>query len=136
MSLWLWDIQFQKNLFKTVTVLCLFNCLAIGADDLYATVNQRLRQVDGRLSAKRSNDAFRLFKVDDGHDIFRCQRLKIQFVRSRIVCGNRLRVIVDDDRLISGTFDRLHGMDSGIVKFHALTDTDRSGAKHDDLLFI
>ena len=38
---------------------------------------QKLRQLDGRLSAKRHHDAHRFFHVDDIHDVFRCERFKV-----------------------------------------------------------
>ena len=127
-------MQFLQHLFKQVTVLCPFDCGTVRTDQLHSALHQRLGKVDGRLTAKRTDHAFRRFKIDDCHNIFRCQRFKIQLIGSGVIGGNRFRVIVHNDCFVTGAADRLHGMHGRIVKLHTLTDPDRTGT-NDDYLF-
>ena len=121
---------------KRVTVFRALDRCAVGTDDLHAAVHQRLCQVDGRLSAEGSDDAFRLFEVDDRHDVFRRKRIKVQLVGGSIICRDGLRVIVDDDCFTAGTADRLYSMNRGVIKLYALSDTDRACAEGQDLALI
>ena len=95
-----------------------------------------MREVDGGLAAQRRHHAFRLFKVDDSHDVFRRQRLKIQLVRGGVVGGHRFGIVVDDNGLIAGFFYGLHRVHRGIIELHPLTDANRAGTQHDDFLLV
>ena len=130
------DVQLIQKIFKCVAVFRLVNGSTVRADDLHAPVMERLCQIDCSLAAQGCNHTHGLFKLDDVHHIFGSQGLKVQLVRCGIVSGDGLRVVVDDDCLITGLFDGHDGMDGGIVKFHALTDADGSCTQHDDLLFV
>ena len=95
-----------------------------------------LSQIYGSLSAERGDNALRFFHRDDIHHIFYAERFKIQLVRAGIIRGHGLRIVVDNDRLIARPLQGLDCMDSGIIKFHALADADRTGAQNDDFLFF
>ena len=97
---------------------------------------QRRREVDCRLSAELNDDAIRLFLVDDVEHVFRRQRLEIEAVGNIEVRRDRLRVVVDDDRLNAHLAKRPNGMHGAIVKLDALPDADRARAEHDDLARI
>ena len=111
LSLWLRDSKLQQNLFKAVTVFRPLNGLTIRANQVDAALFEGLRQIDGGLSAKRGNHALRLFKVDNRHDILWGKRLKIELICGCIIRRHRLRIIVDDNRLIpraANGLDRMH----------------------------
>ena len=93
-------------------------------------------QIDSGLTAEGGNDAKGLFQLDDIHDILYAERLEIQLIRAGVIGGNRLGVVVDDDGFIARLFDGLYGMNGGIVKLYALTDTNGPRAKHNDLFLI
>ena len=69
-----------------------------------------------------------MLQIHDALYILRRQRLKIQLICNIKICTYRLRVIVDDDRLISlfckgpGTVHRTE------IKLDPLADADRTGA--------
>ena len=136
LTLWLGDVQGEQQLFKGVPVFRLFNGGAVGANDGYTPVGQRLGQVDGSLTAKGRDNALGLFQLHHVHHVLHRQRLKIQLVGGGIVRGDGLRVVVDDDGLIARVFNGLDRVDGGIVKFHALPDADGAGTEDDDLLLI
>ena len=79
------DIQFIEQIFKCVTVFRLVDGRAISADDLNTPVKQRLCQVNCGLTTQRSDNTIRFFKLDDIHNIFRGQRLKVQFISGGVV---------------------------------------------------
>ena len=91
---------------------------------------QRPGQVDSRLSTESNDHPFRLFQVENVHDVLCTERFKIQLVRTGIVSGDRFRVVVDNDCFIACLPDRADRMHRGIVKLHALADTDRPGNQH------
>ena len=123
----------QQQLFKGIPVFSPVDGLAVRADNLHSALAQRLRQVDGRLSAQGNDDALRLFQQDDVHHVFRIERLEIELVGTGVVSGDRLRVVVDDDGLEPCLADGLHRVNGGVVEFYTLTDTDGTGAENDDL---
>ena len=129
------DAQVGKDLFKVFPVFRPFNRRAVRPDQPDTQHVQRLCKVDGGLTAQACDYSLRLFKVDDLHHVFGCQRLKIKLVCSGVVGRNRFRVVIDDDRFVSVPPDCLHCVNRGIVKFDSLPDSDRSCPKHNDLLF-
>ena len=130
------DVQLIQQVLKGITVLGPVNGCAVGTDDTHTPIGQGLCQVDCSLAAQRSNDTHRLLKLDDVHHIFGSQRLEIELVSGGIVSGNGLGVIVDDDCFITGVLNGHNGVNSGIVKFHTLADTDGAGAQHHNFLLI
>ena len=143
-ALGLGDVQLLQNLFKAVPVLRPLDGLAVRADDLYAPLHQRLGQIDGGLSAQGGNDAHRLFHQDNVHHVLGAEGLEIQLVGAGVVCGDGLRVVVDDNGLIARLLDGADGVDGGVVELYALADTDGAGTQdhylfpvgHDRLVFL
>ena len=84
-SFGLGNIERRKNFFKAVAVFCAFDCLTVGSDNFNAPFHKRLGQVDGGLTAERGNNALRLLKLDNIHDILCCKRFKIELVCSCII---------------------------------------------------
>ena len=119
-----------------MTVLCSVDSRTVCTDDLYTKVIERLRQVDGGLSAKRCDNALRLLKLDDIHNVLCSKRLEIKLVCGGIVGGNGLGVIVDDNSLVARIFNSRNRVNGGIVKLNTLTDTDRTCTENDDLLLV
>ena len=135
-TLRLGDIQFEKKLFESISVLRLLNGSAVGSDDAYSVLLQRLCKIDGSLASENGYHTLRLLHLHDVHDILYAQGFKIQLVGGGIIRGHGLGIIIDNDGLIAGLSDGLHGMYRRIVELDALTDSDRAGAQNDDLLFI
>ena len=130
------NAQFQKQFFKGVTVFCLFNSGTVRANDLHATLHQRLGQIDGRLTAQCGNHTLRLLHLDDVHHILHRKRFKVELIGAGVVSRDCLRVVVDDDGLVACGLDGLHCMDGGIVKLHALPNPDGTAAKNNDLFLF
>ena len=106
--------------------------LGAGAKDGDAVAVQELRQLDGGLAAEGHHHAHRLFHGDDVHDVLRVQGLEVQPVGGVVVGGDRLRVVVDDDHVVTQLLQRPHAVDGGVVELDALADTDGTGAQYHD----
>ena len=130
------DVQLEQQLFKAVAVFRALDRGAVRADDLHAARHERLRQIDGRLAAEIGDHLIGLLLVQDVHDILGREGLEIQLIGGRVVGGDRLGVVIDDDGLVARAPDGLYRVDGGVVKLHALTDADRACAEHDDLLLV
>ncbi|EJX05284.1 hypothetical protein EVA_06609 [gut metagenome] len=130
------NIQFMQHTLKSLAVFSAFNSITTGTNDLDAMVAQRLCKIDGCLTTQRSDDTFWFFQIDDVQNIFHSQRLKVELVRACIVSGDSFRVVINDDCFIACLTDGHDSMNSGVVKFNALTDTDRSGTQNDDLTAV
>ena len=128
------NVQGADEGIEGIPVLRLFNGGAVRADDVHPPVRKALGQIHRRLAAQRDDDPQGLLQMDDIHHVFRSQWLKIQLVRSGIVCGDGFRVVVDDNGLVARAADGPQGMDGGIVELHALANADGAGAQDDDLL--
>ena len=129
-----WNLTLLQNLieqfpvFRSVYILC--GC----PKNRNAHHHQRFRQFDGCLAPKLDHSPVRLLQIYDAFHIFRRKGLEVKLIRDIKVGADRLRVIIDDDRLIPflgkcpGT---VHGAE---VKLDTLSDTDRAGAQNQDLL--
>ena len=126
------DLQLLQKLFKAVPVFRPLDGVAVCADDPDAPLVKGLRQVDGCLSAKGRNDAPGLFHRDHIHHVLDGQRLEIEFVGAGVVRGHRLRIVIDNDRLITCPADSLDRMNRRVIEFHALADPDRSRSQDYD----
>ena len=130
------NIGLGQHLVKTLPVLGTVNVINGSAKYLDACLGKSLRQIDGSLAAKLNNNPLRLFLVDDIQHILGSQRLKIQPVGNIEVCGNSLRVVVDNNRLNAHLAQCPHGMYGAVVKLHALADADRAGTQYHHLAFL
>ena len=128
------DLCLFQDAVKELTVFCSIHIFRLGPQDLNAHLHQRFRQFDGRLSAKLYHGTVRLFNIYDILHILRGQRFKIQLVRDVKVSADRLRVVIDDDRLISGSGKCPGRVYGAVIKFHTLSDPDGAGAQDHDLL--
>ena len=130
------DAQLLHDLLEAAAVLGVADGFAVGADDGHAQPGERLGEVDGGLSAERHDDRLRFFEVDDVHHVLDHQRLEVEFVAGGIVGRDGFGVVVDDDGFIARLADRPDGVYGRIVELDALTDADRTGTEHHDLLLV
>ena len=128
-------LQCLQKLLEGVPVFRAFDRIAVGADEADAAFMERLSQVDRRLSPKRSDDSLRLLHCDDIHHVFDAEGFKIQFVRTGIIRGYGLGIVVDDNGFIARPLQGLDCVDRGVIEFHPLADADGPGSQDDDFLF-
>ena len=121
-----------QQLVEPLPVLRHVDGLGAGAQDGDTVAVQELGEFDGRLAAEGHHHAHRLFHLDDVHDILGEQGLEVQAVGGVIVRGDGLRVVVDDDYLISQLLQGPDAVDGGVVELDALADADGAGAQHHD----
>ena len=124
-------VLFQQ-LIEPLPVLRHIDAVKGGAQYVDSLVVQELGQLDGGLSAEGHNHAVGLLRMDHAHDVLGGERLEIQPVGGVEICGNRFRVIIDDNHLIARLFQRPDAVDGSVVELDALSDADRAGAEHDD----
>ena len=122
------DVQVFQQSVEPAAVLGHVNAVGRGTQDGDAVLVQIFGQRDGCLAAESDHDAHGLLDLDDPHDIFRGQRLKVQSVRRVIVGGNRFRVVVDDDHVIAQLLQSLDAVDGAVIELNALTDAVGAGA--------
>ena len=122
-----WNLTLCKNLVKKLPVLCCIHILRRSTEDRNSHLHQRLGQLDGCLTTKLHNRSVRFFDVDDTLYIFRRQRLEVKFVRNVKIRADRLRVIVDNDRLVAFFLKGPGTVYGAEVKLDPLTDPDRAG---------
>ena len=130
------NVAIGKELFKTFTVFCTVNAVYAAAKDFYTAFSQGASQVNCSLTTELYNNAFRLFLFDYVEHIFQGQRFKVQLIGNVEVSGNSFRVVVDDDGFVAHFAQRPYGVYGAVVKFYALTNADRTGAKHYNFLSI
>ena len=130
------DVQLVQEVFKLVPVLGPVDGGAVRADDGHAPLHQGVCQVDGGLAAQGGNDALGVLEVQDVHHILGGQGLKVQLVGGGVVRGDGFGVVVDDDGFKAFAADGVHGMDGGVVEFHALADADGACTQDHHLLFL
>ena len=130
------NVAIGEELFKTLTVFCTVNAVYAATEDFYATFSKRTSQVDCSLTTELYDNAFRLFFVDYVENVFQSQRFKVQFIGDVEVSGNSFRIVVDDDGFVAHFTESPYGVYGAVVKFYALTDTDRTGTKYNNFLFI
>ena len=129
-SLRSWDLAFLKDGIKELSVLCGIYVLSRCSKDLHAHLDQCFGKLDGCLSTELNNGSVRFLDIYNILNIFRCQWLEIQFVRDIKVCTYCLRVVVDDDSLVSFFCKCPCTVYGAEVELDTLSDTDRSGTKY------
>ena len=130
------DIQLFQQSFKTAPVLCSIDAVGTGSKKRHSLLSQEGSQTDGSLPSECGHYAHGLFNPDNIHHIIRGQRFEIKAVGSIKVCGYGFRVVVDNDNFTACLFQRPYTVNTGVIKFNALTDTDRAGAKYDNDRFF
>ena len=124
LSWWLWNIQILEGLFKEVTVFRTIQVSNLCTKDGHTCFCQWLRKVDGCLTTELNDNTFWLLQVNDVHNIFKCQWLKVKFIWYREVCWNSLWVWIHDDGFIASSLDSLNWVNRCVVKLDPLTNTD------------
>ena len=118
-------VHFEK-LIKAFSVLCHINAVSRCSEDIYAVVAEVFCKLNSCLTAEGNNNAIWLFCVDNAHNIFICEWLKIKSVGCIEVCRNCFRVVIYDNNIKASLFQCPYAVNGGIVKFDALTDSDRA----------
>ena len=100
---------------------------------------ERFRQVDRRLAAKLGEHRRRVavgpgFVFEHVAHGFLVQRFEVQSARCVEVGADRLRIRIDHHALHTVRAQRHRRSDRAVIELDTLTDADRSGAEHDDLL--
>ena len=126
----------MKDFFKEVAVFRTVYRVAVRSDYLYSAAVKLIGEVYGGLSSERSDNSDGIFKVDYVHDVLYAERFKVKLVGAGVVGGHGLGVVVYDYRLVAGLFDGRYRVNGGVVELNALTDSDRTGAENDNLLFV
>jgi len=91
-------------------------------------------QVDGRLASELNQHPVGLLLLDDVHHILQSHRLKKELVRGVVVCGYRLRIVVDYVGLYALLSQGHHGMNCAVVELYPLADANGPGAQDKNLL--
>ena len=86
---------------ELISVLSIVNILGLRTQDRYTLCIQLHSQIVRNLSTCTYHYTFGTFQVQDIHHTFEGQFIKIQPVAHVIVCGYRLRIIVDHHTSIS-----------------------------------
>ena len=86
MAFGLRDFKLCHNLFKRISVFGSFNCQNVRSDNLNTSLFKRFGKIYCSLSAERRNNARRLFKLNNIHNVFNRKRFKIKLV-ARCVVG-------------------------------------------------
>ena len=126
----------MHDFFEAVAVFCAFDSFNICAYNVYTKCFKVVCKVDCCLTAKGNDNTIRFFHFDYIHNIFHCERFKVEFVCCCVVCGNCFRVVVDDDSFVACFLDCPYSVYCGVVEFNALTDTDRAGTENKDFLLV
>ena len=106
------------------------------SENIYAVPLQVCGEIQRSLSAELRDDTDRFLFIVDTEDILERQRLKVELVGGVVVCGDRLRVAVDDDRLKAELPERFRGVDTAVIELDTLADPVRASAEDHDLLRI
>ena len=130
------DLAFLKDGIKELSVLCGIYILSRCSKDLNAHLDQCFGQFDGCLSTELNNSSIRFLDIYYILNIFRCQWLEIQLICNIEVCTYSLRVVVDNNGLISLFRKCPCTVYRAEVELNTLSDTDRAGTKYQDLFLI
>ena len=101
------------------------------AEQRHAGRRERGREPQRRLSAERDGDADRLLELADVEHVRLDERLEVEPVGGVVVGRDRLRVRVDEHRLVAELAQRLRGVDAAVVELDRLPDPVRPAAEHD-----
>ena len=123
---------------EQLAVFSHFDGFGLGADQLDAVfledarMMQVQRAIQRRLAAHGGQERVRPLDGDDFLDDLRQDRLNIGRVRQLRIGHDRRRVGVDEDHPVALGFQRLDGLNAGIIELAGLADDDRAGADHKD----
>ncbi len=123
------DPQFVEYCREELAVLGQVDRLGARAHDRHARVFERMCELEWSLPAEGHDDALGLLGSDDVHDVLEGERLEIESITRIVVGGDRLRVAVDHDRLVTHLSQRIGTVHAAVVELDTLPDAVRSGAK-------
>ena len=130
------DLQLFHHLPEQIPILRQINDGGRRSQNLDTVFLQFRSQVQRGLPSELCNHTHRLLFLINTQHVFQCQRLKIQFVRSIIIGGYRLRIAVHDDRFKSQFFQGQRRMDTAVVELDALPDPVGASAQNHDFRFV
>ena len=126
-----------EELVKALAVLRRVDRVGACAEDVDAVLAHELRELYSGLTAESDDDAEGLLGLDNIHHVLVRQRLKIESVGGVEVGRDSLRVVVDDDDVISGLLERPDAVHRRVVELDALTYSDRACTEdYDGLLSV
>ena len=102
-------------------VLCNVDTACGGPENLYAMPVEEGGQLYSRLTAERDNNAYRVFRVDNVHNILGSERLKVESVGGVVVGGNGFGIVIHYNDIVSHLFEGVDAVDGGVVEFYALS---------------
>ena len=130
----------MHKLLKTLAIFGQINCIRAGSKDRNALVLQGIGQLQRGLPAKLYDDTVQravfLFDPQNFHDMFECQRFKIQPVRRVVICRYGFRVAIDHDGFVTGVRQRITGVTAAIIKLDPLPDPVWTAAQNDHFLAV
>src|SRR3546814_9300991 len=91
-----------------------------GADDRHAGFFERTRQLQRRLAAVLDDHTLGLLDADDLQHVFQRDRLKVKTIGGVVVGGNRFRVAVDHDGLVTRSEEHTSELQSLMSTSYAL----------------
>ena len=130
------NVAISKELLETLAVFGAVNAIHGRAQHLHASAGQRTCQVNSGLTTKLHDNALGLLFIDNIQHILHSQGLKVQLVSNIEVSGNGFRVVINDNGFVTKLLQGPYAMYGAIVKLYALTDTDRTRAQYNNLLFV
>src|SRR5258708_14723020 len=128
--------------FEELAIFSFGNRRSIGTDQLYPVPSERSapvllhRGVERSLAADGWQKRVRSFLGDDQLNNFGSNRLNVGTGRKLRISHDRGRIGIYQDNLIALFLQSFAGLDSGIVKFAALPDNNRSGPNHQNFFKI
>ena len=108
--------------------------LRAGAEKLHAGPRQPQREIVRDLAAHAHHDAVGTLVLVQVEHRLEADLVEVQPVAHVVVGADRLRVVVEHDRLVAQGRRRLHGVDRAPVELHAGADAVGARPEHQDLL--
>ena len=124
------DFQILEQCGEPSTVFRNVQRLVARAHDGNPIAFQLFGQLQSGLPTELNDDTLGLLVPDDVEDVLPKHRLEIQPVRSVAVGGDRFRVAVDHDRLVTRCAGRHHAVNAAVIKFNALANAVGAAAEH------
>ena len=124
------NIKLFQDSVKLLPVLRLVYLLRFCSENRNIHLVKEVSQFNCCLTAKLQYNSVRLLKLNYAVHILFCQRLKVKFIRCVKICADRFGVIIYNDSFKPQLFKSLNTMNTAIVKFYSLTNTDRTRTQH------
>src|SRR5271166_69579 len=122
------ELERRYQLLKPLAVFGDIDAVGGGTDDRTARGRDRARELQGSLATELHDHAFRLFLVDDFHDVFERQRFEIEPVGGVVVSRYGLGIAIDHDRLEAVLAQRHGRVHATVVELDTLTYSIRTSS--------